>query len=81
MYSHIIKIILDNDIGASGAISLSKALLHNSSLQQFILSGILIIIKIVLGNDIGDEGITSLSEALLQNSSLQQLNLECISHY
>ena len=57
--------LLGNNIGASGAESLSEALQINSSLTQLGLGN----------NNIGASGASSLSEALKVNSSLTQLNL------
>ena len=72
-----------NNIGDSGATSLSSALKVNSSLTQLNLemSLLLDMIELIIvesysiWNNIGDSGATSLSEALEVNSSLTQLNL------
>ena len=75
---------MGNDIGSSGASSLSEALKVNSSLTQLDLDGtfdlmmfhsLFIIISHSIWNNIGESGASSLSEALKVNSSLTHLNL------
>ena len=77
VFFHLI-LLLGNQIGDSGAKSLSDALLQNSSLQQLDLSCIFSSHSSSSGNQIGASGAKSLSDALLHNSSLQQLNLYSI---
>ena len=72
-----------NNIGSSGATSLSEALKVNSSLTQLGLTmslkdQLIIIESHSIYNNIGDSGTRSLSEALKVNSSLTQLNLRVI---
>ena len=76
---------MENGIGESGVLSLSKALKINSSITllslevSLILKYDLIVVKSMpnfMENNIGDSGVLSLSKALKVNSFITLLNLE-----
>ena len=65
-----------NNIGSVGAIALSVALQHNSTLLNLNLSNSYYTSE-YLDNDIKTEGFAALAAALQYNSSLLSLGLSC----
>ena len=70
----------DNEIGDSGAESISRALQSNTSLTSLDISGVCCIILMfhTTGNLIGDSGAESISRALQSNTSLTSLKIRCV---
>ena len=70
----------DNEIGDSGAESISRALQSNTSLKSLDISGVCCIILMfhTTGNHIGDSGAESISRALQSNTSLTSLTIRCV---
>jgi len=77
---------VENNIGPSGAVEISKCLATNDSLRELVLYGKIasIIIKqtefvisilLIVGNLIGDQGVIALSQSLKTNRSLTKISL------
>ena len=71
-----------NQIGDSGAESISRALQSNTSLTSLNIKCVLFIVlkhrSHTTGNQIGDSGAESISRALQSNTSLTSLDIHCV---
>ena len=71
----------DNDIGDSGAESISRALQSNTSMDitcYFPVRFFVVKICNTTDNGIGDSGAESISRALQSNTSLKSLDIRCV---